>query len=595
MAAEANVKSGALLGFKVGLQSTVDSMLAQEQGAPQAEHGCFYLTKDAHRLYIGNEDGSLSAVNEGIEWIGTWTELQTIASTAASAVSGARYLTGRFYYVSDRNVLCVYNGRNWVQLNENTNTTLSSNEYGIATVSGVATVTNTITDSTGADYSDSFTVTGANGITISSSGKAITITGDTYTLSSAQSGNDVNINLDSSDTNNDSSIKLKAGTNVTLSKAANANDVTISSKNTTNDSAAFSEETAGFKFTITDTEGADVEATVDPKIAIYTSSSPSGTTTNSVSFVSGTATLDVYSRAAIDSKLQAVNAMTYRGTVGPSGTGATTISYNSTTGVTSIVKDNNNVAVSIGDTFLMTQSGIYNGQAYKANSLFIVRAKDGKTEGSDGIIASGDFICDIVAEEWSIDTTYYLEGITNGIQLHSSTGETAGSLVVTAGSNNNWIAIAESDTDGSVTGSKNKVLTITHKDITRNNTTDTATNQANKGTVTIPAITAVTTDSKGHVTGVTTKNFVMKDTNATLDSMSTSTTAYTDSTNNYKAGVVTTTTTLTQSDGSEITKSTSVVVSSSSLTITDEDSRPTTLNGASTPGGLKIEMLWGSF
>ena len=42
---EANVKSGALLGFKVGLQSTVDTMLSQGTNA-HADHGCFYLTKD---------------------------------------------------------------------------------------------------------------------------------------------------------------------------------------------------------------------------------------------------------------------------------------------------------------------------------------------------------------------------------------------------------------------------------------------------------------------------------------------------------------------------------------------------------------------
>lgn len=593
MAAEANVKSGALLGFKVGLQSTVDSMLAQEQGAPQAEHGCFYLTKDAHRLYVGNEDGTLSAVNEGIEWIGTWTQLQTIASTAASSVSGARYLTGRFYYVVDRNVLCVYNGSNWVQLNENSNTTTVSNEYGVVTASDTSTITNTITDSTGATFADSFTVTGANGISITSSGKAITLTGDTYTLSSAQSGNDINLNLDSTGTNNDSSVKLKAGSNITLTKDANSNDVTIGARNTENSTAEFTAQSAGYKFTITDTQGAEVEATVDPKISVYTDSSPSGTTTNSVSFVSGTATLDVYSRSAIDAKLYAVNAMTYRGTVGPSGSGATSITYNKTTGETTIVKNGTAVPVSIGDTFLVTQEGNYNSQSYKENSLFIVRAKDGKSEGSDGIIAVGDFICDVVAEQWIGDTHYYLEDITNGVRLHESTGGTTGSLVITPGSNNDWIDVTESSTPSG--DGVDKTLTITHKSITRNDTTVNATEQVDQGTVTIPGVTGVTTDSKGHVTGITTQNFILHDTNATIDSMSTATSAYSDTTNNYKAGVITITTTLAQSGGAAPSESTAVVLSSSSLSISDEDSRPTTLNGALTPGGLKIEMLWGSF
>lgn len=596
MPAQPNVNSGALLGFKVGLQSTVDTMLSQGTNAG-AEHGCFYLTKDAHRLYVGNEDGSLSAVNEGIEWIGTWDNLQTIASTAASSVSGAKYLTGRFYYVADRNVLCVYNGKNWVQLNENSNTTIESNVFSITTANDTATITDTITDDANAEYADSFTITGANGISITSSGKAITLTGDTYTLSSSQALNspDVEINLNSSDTANDSSVKLVSGTNVTLEKASNSNDITISAEDTINSSAAFAAESAGFSFTITDSNGADVGASVDPKIAVYTSSSPSGTTTNSVSFISGTATLDVYSRGAIDSKLKAVNAMTYRGTVGPSGTGATSIVYDTNSGNTTIVKNGTPVPVSIGDTFLVTQDGSYNGVAFKANSLFIVRAKDGAEEGADGIITVGDFICDIVAEEWVPDTTYYLEDITNGIQLHESTGDYAGSLVITAGSSNSWIDVSESSTSGAKTGSVNKTLTITHKNVSRSDSTAAAVTQSDMGSVTIPAVTVVTSDAKGHVTGVTTKNYTIVDTNASLTGMDTTTSAYTDTTNGYKAGVINTSATLTQSDGTIQTRTSSVVLSSSSLAITDEDSRPTTLNGSATPGGLKIEMLWGSF
>lgn len=594
MPAEPNVKSGALLGFKVGLQSAVDTMLAAGANAG-AEHGCFYLTKDAHRLYVGNEDGSLSAVNEGIEWIDEWSDLQNIAATASSSVSGAKYLTGRFYYVQDNNVLCVYNGQNWVQLNENTNTTISSNAFSVTTASGTSTITSTITDSLSAEYEDSFTVTGANGVSITSSGKAITITGDTYTLNSNQALNssDVTINLNSSGTNNDSTVTLIAGDNVTLANDNNDNEITITSQDTTVASVEVSAESQGFEFTVTDSYNASQSDTFDPTVAVYTSSSPSGTTTNSVHFINGTATLDVYSRGAIDSKLQAVNAMTYRGTVGATGSGATSITESN--GSTNIVKNGSPVSVSIGDTFLMLDGGTYNNQTYKANSLFIVRAKDGASEGSDGYIAASDFICDIVSEEWNSDTTFVLSGITGGIQLHSSTGADVGSLTITAGSNNNWIQITDSGDAGSVSGSYDKTLTITHKDITRTNTTGTAVTQGPVDSVTIPVVTAVTSDAKGHITGVTTTSYTLSDTNAELDSMSTVTSAYTDTTNGYQAGVINTTTVLAKSNGSTDTETASVVISSSSLAITDEDSRPTALNGSVRPGGLKIEMLWGSF
>ena len=78
MAAEKNVVAGAFLGFKVGTQANIDTMLAAGANAG-AQHGCFYLTKDSHRLYIGNEDTSLSPVNEGIETL-TWSELETLAA-----------------------------------------------------------------------------------------------------------------------------------------------------------------------------------------------------------------------------------------------------------------------------------------------------------------------------------------------------------------------------------------------------------------------------------------------------------------------------------------------------------------------------------
>lgn len=599
MAAEANVKSGALIGFKVGLQSTVDTMLSQGTAA-NADHGCFYLTKDAHRLYVGNEDGSLSAVNEGIEWIEQWSDLQAIATTAASAVSGAKYLTGRFYYVQERNVLCVYNGSKWIQLNENSNTLVQSNTYTITAANDTATITNTIRDDDGGEFTDSFTVTGANGIKITSSGKAITLTGDTYTLSSNQSGNNVQIKLDSSETNNDSMVTLVKGANVTLTKAADSNNVTIAAKDTTNTSAAITTQanTAGFTFTVTDSDGQDVTATTDPKIAIYTTPTPTGTTTNSVSFMNGTATLDVYSRSAIDSKLQAVNAMTYKGTVGPTGTGAASITY--ANNATSILDSNGQpVGVSIGDTFLTTQAGTYNNISYKPNSLFIARSTDG-TERADGTIDPSKLIFDVVAEQWFPDTTYSLVAITSGIALQDKNGGHFGSLVVTAGDNNNWIQVSEGGTTGATSAmGDNKVLTITHKDVTRTDGEDTtittSTTQNPVASMTIPAVTKIVTDSKGHITSVKTKNYVLTDTNATLKEMTTSTSAYKDTTNGYSAGVIGTQTVLKQSDGTEVSKSAAVVVSSSSLSITDEDTRPTTQGGSITPGGLKIEMLWGEF
>ena len=593
-----NVVAGALLGFKVGTQESVDNILSTGSGAV---HGCFYLTKDTHRLYVGNEDTSLSAVNEGIEFISTWDALQAIAASASSSVSGAKYLTGRFYYVADRNVLCVYNGRNWVQLNENTNTTVESVENVVTANNNVATVSTAVIDSTyqsggsGSQgyFDDSFTITGSNGITVTGSGKAVTLTGDTYTLSAAantNNSNNIDIKLDSSNTSNDSSVTLVKGSNITLSKSASGNDITISATDTVNtDLTIDALSTGGFTFTVVDTND-QVSDTVDPQIRYFVSGDSSATTstagaTNTVSFISGIADLDVYSRAAIDSKLQAVNAMVYRGTVGTTGSGATSITKSGDT--TTILKNGEPVAVSIGDTFLTTTAGTYGNVSYQEGSLFIARSTDG-TERADGTIDPTKLVFDVVAERSNTDTHYYLEGITNGIALHDDTvgSPAVGSLTINSG--DAWIGIAQSGTD-------DKVLTVTHQNVTRTNTTGTQVTQTAGSNITVPVITAVNSDAKGHITGIETTNYLIKDSNTELTSMSTTTSAYADTTNKYTAGVVNTTVNVTYGDSTTDSESSAVVFSSSSLTISDNDARPTALNGNVTPGGLQIEMVWGSF
>ena len=277
--------------------------------------------------------------------------------------------------------------------------------------------------------------------------------------------------------------------------------------------------------------------------------------------------------------------MVYRGTVGSTGTGATSITKSGST--VTILKNGTAVPVSIGDTFLATADGTFGNTSYQAGSLFIARSTDG-TEQADGTIDPTKLDFDVVAERSNTDTHYYLEGITNGIALHDDNqgSPAVGSLTINSG--DNWIAVAQSGTD-------DKVLTLTHQNVTRTDTTGTQSSQIAGSNLTIPVITSVSSDAKGHITGVQTTNYVVTDTNTELTSMATTTSAYTDSTNGYTAGVVNTTVNVTYGDTTTDSESSAVVFSSSSLTISDNDARPTALNGNVTPGGLQIEMVWGSF
>lgn len=584
-----NVKQGAMLGFKVGDQSKIDQMLANPTKYP-AVHGCFYLTNDSHRLYIGNEDLTLSAVNEGIQTV-TWSELQTIAGSLTTAAA-KEAMRGRFFYATKNpgsenddeapgNVLCVYDGSKWVQLNNNTDTYADGNTFAVSEASGVVTVTDTIHKSDDTTLPASFTVTGTNGITVSGTGTAITFEGDTYTLSAGAGSvaNQAQIKLDSSKTANDSAVTLIGGTNVTITQSGN--NITVESKDIHTKAVAITNDsTAGFQVSVTDTDDVKYDSNIiDPTITVKDANKAA---IAGVHFVNGVAALDVYSTDAIDQKMKAFDAMTYKGTLGTNGTGATSISVNADTKAATITNASGNVPVSIGDTFLLNQDTTIDGVTYKAGSLIIVRALDGKSENAQtGIIAVGDYGVDIVAENWYSDTTYKITSTTKGIKLHASTDSDVGGLIVTEGANNDHILVTE--TSETENGGVLKTLTVTHKDVTRSNTTGTAVTQANRNTMAIPAITGVTTDAKGHVTGVQTTTFTATDTNGTLTSMSASTSAASN------VGTVTVGAVFTHSDDTTDTPSTSFAVSSDNLTVTN------TAASGSTPAGLAINMVWGSF
>ena len=91
----------ATVGFRMGPEENLTS------ASFTAQNGIFYLTSDTHRLYIGNSDGSVSPVNQGV-----------ITVTALPDYSNA--IPGQFYYISTSNVLATYNGTDWFQINPDT-------------------------------------------------------------------------------------------------------------------------------------------------------------------------------------------------------------------------------------------------------------------------------------------------------------------------------------------------------------------------------------------------------------------------------------------------------------------------------------------
>lgn len=528
------------VGFKLGTQAKVDALL-KTPGTSVVE-GSFYLTSDTHRLYIGQKatasdtNAQLFPVNEGVITVTNVSDLPNVSDADKSVYAG------RFYYVTNGNILCVYNGKSWVQINTNTDTVIDSHSYSI----DGGEITDNIHLSSGKEQNATFTVTGANGVQISGTGTTLTITGDKYSLSSTVASNKATVKLDSANTTNDTSVVLAGGDNVTITQDAGTKEVTIKSNNTKLSSLTGAATTEGFTIEGNNSDGSKATAaTINPQIKVGKTTQPV------VKFVNGTATLDVYSTKDIDDKMKALNAMVYKGTLGP------------TKGTTHALPTSN---VCIGDTYLVAENIKINEHDVYPGSLVIARG----TEDGSGFITTETLVWDIVESTKDSDTQYKFQTITGGIKLHASTGGDAGQLVVNGGTD---VSVATASTDASA----NQTLTVNHKAVARTDGADTALTQTKNANTDVTVITGVTTSATGHVTEVKTRKITLVDSNTTLKSISNAVTAASN------IATVTSTVKGTLGAGAETSATGTFKVASTSMTVTGSNNQ------------VNIDLTWGTF
>lgn len=527
------------VGFKLGTQAKVDALL-KTPGTSVIE-GSFYLTSDTHRLYIGQKatasdtNAQLFPVNEGVITVATTGDLPNVSEADKSVYAG------RFYYVTNGNILCVYNGKSWVQINPDTDTYVNSHSYSIEG----GTIKDKIGLSNGGNVDATFTVKGANGIQITGTGTTLTITGDKYSLSSTVADNKATVKLDSANTADDTSVVLAGGSNVTITQNTGTKEVTIESKDTKLTSLTGVSASEGFTITGHNSDGGETTpATINPQIKV-------GKTTQPVAkFVNGTATLDVYSTKDIDDKMKALNAMVYKGTLGAAGTVKTLPTSN----------------VCIGDTYLVAEDVTINEHTVYAGSLIIARG----TEDDSGFITTGTLVWDIVESTKDADTQYSFQAIEGGIKLHGTAGGNTGQLVVEGGTD---VSVSTSKTDASA----NQTLTVNHKTVTRTDSTDAVLDQIKNGETPITVITGVTTSETGHVTGVKTQNIKLQDSNTTLTSVSNEVTV----TGNI--ATVTSTVNGALGTGGKTQATGTFKVASTSMTVTGSNNQ------------VNIDLTWGTF
>lgn len=134
-----------------------------------ATDGVFYLTTDTHRLFVG-QGTALAPVNQGV------IEVENV-DALASKTSHA----GEFYYAKAENILCVYNGTKYIQINSDTGATSVETAGDGNAITGVSydSTTRKITFTMGATYT---TASDVNQAITDKIGTNITVDGENVTV-----------------------------------------------------------------------------------------------------------------------------------------------------------------------------------------------------------------------------------------------------------------------------------------------------------------------------------------------------------------------------------------------------------------------------
>ena len=477
--------TGNAVKFKLGTQENLNKL--KDDPKKGWEVGTFYLTSDSSRLYIGQAD-ELALLNKSVE---IYDNL--------NALSGKKTVStkGDIAYCVTENVLAYYNGSTWNQINPDDDTILTAIIQSVSTATGGVKITTGGTNSVDGKTvtAAEVTITGDKGVQVSTpNNKAITITGDTYALNvqeHADTTNDIDLVLDSA-LQNDSTVHIKGGENVTVTKTADSNGIQIASKDTKLNGIILGLNNDGeLQVGASDTAGT-TGLLKKQKLGYFVDGSyyGIGSDTKQVD-------LPVYSKDQVDALINKLDGMTYRGTIGTSGTTFTMdASFN-------VLKGGTATEIHIGDMFLV-QGGKLTYATEKTagiGDMLIATAKDGKSE-TNGVLAIGDVEWTYVpaGDDADIDTTYTFKasGATDSMTITSSTsnGATVGKIAFTEGDG----IVIESTDNG---GNEPNQLSVNIK----HGTYDTAKTTDNKSLTnggTFDVIDSITYNN-GHISGINTK------------------------------------------------------------------------------------------
>lgn len=100
--------------FKRGTQSNFNNLSTYQDG-------CFYLTTDSHRLYIGTGNNKADLVSQSVITYDNWAAIEALSNSSSPNYAPGLCSEGQFYYAKAENILCTYSNGKWIQINPDHN------------------------------------------------------------------------------------------------------------------------------------------------------------------------------------------------------------------------------------------------------------------------------------------------------------------------------------------------------------------------------------------------------------------------------------------------------------------------------------------
>lgn len=503
--------------FKRGLQASLPAV-------GSAVDGVFYFTTDTNRLYLGKTGGDRVLLNQTVEILDDLDSL-TRLSNAWTTNQAKLDHKNDFYYISSENILCVWDGTTWQQINPDDDTKVDSIAFSTSAASNVASALLTVNNKNSYDNStstktDTLTITGAGSVSATASGKNITLTGDTYTLTQpaasqvATQSVDLLLNCnDGSVAAKNSKITLRSADTDALEFQATASGIDVIAHNTTLSGqaagVAVSVNNGTLSVTATDSDSNSKTGTASNIGVALTGANGSGDGYLPLINAGAGATAGaVYSKDAIDSMLGGLDGMTYKGVVG---NGVNLPTSNIKNGDTYVVIDEDFVPAQ--NTPIESNTAASMALGLKVGDMFIAKG----TEGSDGNITSQTL-------EWTYipagndslsDVTYSAVINTtspeNSILLQNGSHTTIAKLDLRAGTDVALSSVASGTNNNTLTTTINHATISTTDNTTVNNTKlpseQASDSELTAGGASFAAITGLTV-SNGHITAIERGKFV---------------------------------------------------------------------------------------